>query len=127
MENSKRIVCLLLLISLCLSASAALGEGVLALPQGLTRIEDEAFMNASSLQTVIVPDSVTEIGDRAFAGCALLYEIRLPDSVVMISESAFEGCERLTIYGSEGSYARSYALEHEISFEIITESTLNSD
>jgi len=102
-------------------------DGQVNLPDGIKVIEDEAFMNASSLQTVIVPDSVTEIGDRAFAGCTLLYEIRLPDSVVRISEDAFEGCERLTIYGSEDSYARSYALEHEISFEIITESTLNSD
>lgn len=102
-------------------------EDVILLPAGITAISDEAFMNASSLQKIVLPDGVCEIGSSAFSGCAALCEIVIPESVSVISDTAFDGCGRLVIYLTENSYAHEYAEKHGISFEFITDSTLNSD
>ena len=45
-----------------------------SIPNGVTRIEDEAFNACESLRSVTIPDSVTSIG-AAFFGCANLESI----------------------------------------------------
>ena len=50
-------------------------DGVGIIPQGITKIEDEAFMYCSSLTSIVIPDSVTEIGRRAFSHCENLKSI----------------------------------------------------
>ena len=52
-----------------------------------------AFMNCSSLESVILPDSVKSIGSHAFYGCKNLKSITLP--AVMLSR----GNERTTFFG----------------------------
>lgn len=44
------------------------------------------------LEKVILGDSVTEIDDDAFMDCTSLYEIDIPNSVTEIGNRAFEGC-----------------------------------
>jgi hypothetical protein len=41
-----------------------------AIPDSVTRIEDEAFRGCTSLTSVTIPDSVTNIGYAAFDSCA---------------------------------------------------------
>ena len=65
------------------------------LPDGLTRIGNQAFEECTALQTIQIPDSVTHIGDNAFFGCTALQEIVIPGSVTHIGDHAFEKCESL--------------------------------
>ena len=89
------------------------------LPEGLTRISENAFTGCSALTAVALPDSVTtversafyncgalasvtfgsgltEIQDYAFLNCASLGSVSLPDSVTALGRKAFSGCASLT-------------------------------
>ena len=44
-------------------------DGVGIIPQGVTKIEYEAFKYCEDLKTIIIPDSVTTIGSGAFWVC----------------------------------------------------------
>lgn len=86
------------------------------IPNGITNIGDGAFYNCSSLKSIIVPDGVEKIGSYAFYECSALLEITIASSVKSIGDSAFFGCEDLTVYGTNYSYAQSYAEENSIPF-----------
>lgn len=106
----------LVLLFCCLGFAPALAD-VLELPSALTQIADEAFMNDTSITSVVIPDGTTSIGARAFAGCGNLANVQIPDSVTFISEGAFEGCEGLTILCRNKSFAETYAYDNEIDYE----------
>ena len=40
--------------------------------EGLQKIEDEAFYDCTSLESITLPSTVTEIGDEAFSDCTNL-------------------------------------------------------
>ena len=67
----------------------------LMIPDGLTRINQTAFRNCSSLTSVTIPDGVTSIGKKAFSGCNNLASIAIPDGVTSIGSYAFSGCSSL--------------------------------
>lgn len=101
------------------------------IPQGVSVIEEEAFLNCPNLQIVVLPDSVvslgqlaffmceklenvtmgsgiTAIGTNTFYGCVSLRGIQLPDTVKKIESYAFMGCsslETMTIPSSTSSIA----------------------
>ena len=50
--------------------------GEIALPAGLTRIEESVFSACTALKSVDMGSGVTEIGFMAFFGCTALEEIR---------------------------------------------------
>ena len=58
----------------------------------VTIIADNAFKNATKLESVTIPYGVTEIGDYAFYQCTLLKYIDLPNSLINIGKSSFEQC-----------------------------------
>ncbi len=92
-----------------------LSAGEIALPTGLTEIEEEAFANAP-VKTVRVPEGCEHIGERAFAD-SLLGEIHIAGSGTEIAENAFDGIEAyVTIYAPEGSAAQTYAARKGIRF-----------
>lgn len=64
-------------------------------PEGVTYIGIDAFLNCRNLEKVILPESLLEIDYRAFCGCASLKEIRIPDSVSKIGGAAFSECSML--------------------------------
>ena len=74
------------------------GELVTALniPEGVTRIGDNAFSGCSSLTSITIPEGVTSIGYYAFRGCSSLTDIDIPESVTSIRDDAFYNCSRLT-------------------------------
>ncbi len=110
------------------------------IPDGVTNIEWFAFENCSSLSSIVIPNNVTSIGGLVFSGCTSLISavisnevtnldswgifqnctsltsILIPDSVTKINKEAFDKCPLLTIYGTAGSYAQTYADEHSINF-----------
>lgn len=78
----------------------------IAIPNGVTQIDENAFLGYSSLTNIEIPDSVTEIGPYAFQNCSSLENIEIPSSVTVIGGSAFMGCTNLatiTVHKAEGS------------------------
>lgn len=115
-------------------------KGKVTIPKSVKRINDYAFID-SSLESVTIPSSVTSIGDSAFANCSNIKSITIPSSVKSIEKGAFTCCNNLstisipnsvksigedafaycnqlndsivTIVGSKGSYAESYAKKYD--------------
>ncbi len=63
-----------------------------SIPEGVSRIEEEAFRDAAGLAQVTIPPSVTEIGAWAFLGCRGLTTVTIPASSVDIGSGAFSDC-----------------------------------
>ena len=70
--------------------------GDVVIPDGVTEIGDEAFMDCENLVFVRIPDGVTRIGGSAFKRCGQLGRVRVPDSLKSIGDRAFLGCGSLT-------------------------------
>lgn len=70
-------------------------ESRVAVPEGITRIAEEAFAGNEAIDRVILPDSVRRIGAEAFRDCLLLQKIVLPDGLEGIGPGAFENCVKL--------------------------------
>ena len=81
------------------------------IPNGVTRIGDNAFYGDAVLTNVIIPDSVTNIGRWAFRGSSLT-RITIPNSVTRIEEVAFDYCENL-----KGVYISDISAWCKIDFE----------
>jgi len=67
-------------------------SGSYVIPDGVTSINDAAFVNCTSLTSVTIPDGVTNIGYEVFAGCTSLANMVLPNGVTRIGAEAFEWC-----------------------------------
>ena len=65
--------------------------------------------------TFTVPACVKKIGSDVFAFTDIK-DLKLHAEVLSISEAAFVGCVGLTLHAPAGSYAESYAKEHNIPF-----------
>ena len=88
------LICFLWLFCFTDSARA----DTLVLPEGLTVIDEEAFMGDTSITSVVLPDSLRVIGDRAFAGCT-----------------------SLTLQVYSGSYAEAWAIENAFPYLVIND------
>ena len=62
------------------------------LPDSITSIRNDAFVNCTGLTSVTIPDSVTSIGIAAFRDCSGLTSITIPDSVTSITFGVFSNC-----------------------------------
>ena len=71
--------------------------GDVTVPDGVTSIGSQAFMDCRSLTSVKIPDSVTEIGKWAFTRCEALADVIIPKSVESVGEGAFLGCRKLSV------------------------------
>ncbi len=65
------------------------------IPNSVTLIGTYAFTNCSSLASISIPNSVTLIGDSAFYNCTSLVSVTIPNSVTLIGNSAFANCTSL--------------------------------
>lgn len=92
----------------------------LVLPDDLTVIESEAFRGDACIYAAL-SDKVTTIGANAFADCPNLAFVHIPAATVNISPDAFSGVQDLTILGKAGSYAETYANDHDFGFMPIAE------
>ena len=66
------------------------------IPDSVTSISHDAFINCPQLTNISIPNSVTYIGFSAFRSCTSLKSITLPSSLSSISEALFSGCSQLT-------------------------------
>ena len=67
----------------------------ITIPNGVTKIGDNAFRGCNKLSSIKIPNGVTKIGDNAFWGCYELSSVEIPDSVTKIGKSALQWCHRL--------------------------------
>ena len=89
------------------------------LPAAMTVLDDEAFLNASSMTGMLVcPDTMTTIGASAFSGSGF-QAVLVPAGVTDISDTAFEGCNAV-IHCYEGSPIHAYAVEKGLAFTLIS-------
>ena len=93
----------------------SVSEPDFVLPAKLKTIEKEAF-SGGAFTYVKLPDNAVSIGSRAFANCPNLAYVYIPQAIKTISADAFSGLSRLTILGTEGSYAETYAQQNGITF-----------
>ena len=68
----------------------------ITIPNSVTSIGGSAFSGCKGLTSITIPNSVTSIGGYAFSGCSGLTSITIPNSVTSIGGSAFSGCRGLT-------------------------------
>ncbi len=61
-----------------------MGLSSVALPEGLTVLEDSVFAGCTALSSVTLPSSLKTMHASAFAGCDTLKEIFLPDGLTQI-------------------------------------------
>ncbi len=67
------------------------------IPDSVTTIESQAFYNCSKLSSIIIPNSVRTIGNDAFYKCtSLTGALNIPYGVITIGSCAFENCSSLT-------------------------------
>lgn len=83
-------------------ATSLLGNvgGTLVIPDGVTEIGKEAFMECADIKAVHFPGSLISVGERAFEGCTGLNTLEVPEGVTLLSYSAFQDCtglERVTL------------------------------
>lgn len=64
-------------------------------PDGTTTIDEFAFQDCETLETVALPEGVTTIGASAFIGCVNLKSVTLPSTLTTIGGNAFDGCTSL--------------------------------
>lgn len=56
---------------------------------GITAVEDYAFMEYRNLVNISLPNSLTKIGDNAFSYCPRIESIKIPDKLSYLGVDAF--------------------------------------
>ena len=64
----------------------------------LTSTNDYMFQEGHSLSSIVIPNSITEIRLQAFLNCFSLSSIAIPPSVTSIQASAFNNCYGMAFY-----------------------------
>ena len=67
----------------------------ITIPEGITKIEDRAFMGCSMLKTIELANSIIEIGENAFCSCSELESVKLPHNLRKIGPGSFYYCGKL--------------------------------
>lgn len=62
-------------------------DGVCTIPEGVTKINGNAFFANKEIRSIEIPDTVTEIGRGAFMFCPNLEYIKFPDNLEVLEEN----------------------------------------
>ncbi len=99
-------------------ASADQNTPSFRLPSSLQIIDDSAF-EGTALVSVDIPESVAYIGDNAFANIPTLLAVHIPDATQFIGKGAFANSKNVTITASSNSYARTWAKDNGLRFQLL--------
>lgn len=72
-----------------------LAEGDVVIPDGVTKIEEDAFYCNEKMTSVEIPESVVCIGDGAFESCKVLNKVKFNATVKEPGSGIFLGCAAL--------------------------------
>ena len=73
------------------------------IPEGVTDIPSEVFMNFYNLKTINLPSTLQNMGNHVFENCRSLQQITIPSGVSVIPQHAFASCTSLkSVSISEG-------------------------
>lgn len=105
------------------------------IPAGVETIEPQAFRGCKKLTDITILNGVTYILNDAFQDCPDLKNATIPESVKRIGATAFHvkisdkyvPIPGLTIYGTPGSYAESYAKKQGVKFLTANSSSPSPD
>lgn len=64
----------------------------IVIPEGIERIEEDAFGGCFFLSSVQLPKSLLSIGEFAFGNCSELVSIELPENLENLGRGAFDAC-----------------------------------
>ncbi len=67
----------------------------ITIPDSVTKIDNNAFENCSSLASAKISESLTALASYMFSECSALEEITLPDGILTISDHVFKNCSSL--------------------------------
>lgn len=90
------------------------------IPDGVQKIEEEAFQNCDKLTKIVIPNSVLELGQSAFQGCDNLSRVELFGELY-VGMSAFADCTSLkhVIIPEGANTFGNYAFKNCTSLEVI--------
>ena len=114
--------CFALILAIAMLAGSALATAEqLSLPDGLTAIEEEAFMGVSEVDEIVVPEGTVSVGDRAFKDMCALRRIVLPESATDIGSDILEGAmEAVLVECPANSAAMRYAVANRLDYDADT-------
>ena len=93
-------------------------------PGNVKKIEDTAFYGCGNLKEATLAEGVEEIGLSAFGGCNQMITLTVPVTVTAIGDGALPAdAPELTVWGSRGSAAETYANEKDLRFADAAELT----
>lgn len=90
--------------------------------EGVESLADYCFNGCAQLKRIEIPDGCCELGNFCFEGCKELTDVIIPDTIQFVGGRVFEGATKMSIIGTEGSYAEKLAEELRVRFTPITES-----
>ena len=67
------------------------------------------FVSNTDVQEVVLPGTVKRIDSDSFKNCTSLTSLVIPSSVTEIADTAVDGVPSVTVYGSSGTAAETYA------------------
>lgn len=82
----------------------------------IKKIPMNAFAGCTALTEITLPEKCREIEFFAFNRCWNLQAVHIGADVKSIGYEAFDNCPSVTIYAPAGSYAETWAKEHNIPF-----------
>jgi hypothetical protein len=82
--------------SILVTYPAGKKETYFTIPNSVTSIGNNAFLDCENLTSVTIPNNVTSIGDWAFTSCSSLTSVTIPNSVTRIGDGAFQICTSLS-------------------------------
>lgn len=85
-----------------------------SIPGSIKTVTYECFANCASLTKVTIGEGITFLEEGAFRECDLLEEVYLPTSLEECELNIFHGYQKATVICASGSFAESYAKEHNM-------------
>ena len=90
----------------------------IVLPDSVEFLSTSAFSGCTSLTSLTIYGNILSLWFDHFDSCTSLTNITIPESVDYIEQDTFKNCSPdLTIKCKKGSYAETYAKEHNINYE----------